>query len=458
LDAANAVIARNLWRKEKRLFTEQLGGEPILYHTAEDERREAEFVVRAIRRLEHEGRSPEDFAVFYRTHAQSRVLEEAMLAADLPYAIIGGTRFYDRAEVKDLLAYLRVVANPADEISLERIVNRPTRGIGDTTYERVVERARAERRTVWEAMRATCDGDDATLSGAPKKKLRVFVDLLDELKGFVGTLGGLAEAILERTGYLERLAAESSHESQDRIENLMELVGSIKDFEREAEAQGGSPPTLVEYLERVSLVSPTDEKMRGVTLMTVHAAKGLEFPVVFVTGLEDGVFPSLRDGEDAEALEEERRLAYVAITRARERLFLTNARSRHLFGQDARPFRESRFLADIPDGCIARPVAAPRPQHAAEGWRRNRPPPMAERAARVETRDRGISVEYEPDAGASFGDDAEVPFHLGQRVRHPMFGEGEVRGFTGQGRDLKLTVYFPSIGPKTIVARFVEVV
>jgi DNA helicase-2/ATP-dependent DNA helicase PcrA len=457
LDAANAVISRNQWRKQKRLFTEIAGGEPILYHTAEDERREAEFVVRVIRKLElDEGRTPEDFAVFYRTHAQSRVLEEAMLAADLPYAIIGGTRFYDRAEVKDLLAYLRVIANPADEVSLERIVNRPTRGIGDTTYDRVAQRAREENVTVWEAMKRTAHPADPTLQGAARRKLAAFVELIEDLKGFVGTLAGLAEAVLERSQYLERLAADSTHESQDRIENLMELVGSIRDFEAEAEAQEGQPPTLVGYLERVSLVSPADEKPRGVTMMTVHAAKGLEFPVVIVTGLEDGVFPSLRDGEDVEALEEERRLAYVAITRARERLFLTNARERRLFGQDARPFRESRFLADIPDGCIARPVA-PRP--AARSW--DRPggrPAMAARAPepRVEARDRGIRVEYDGDSG--YVEEAESPFRLGQRVRHPMFGEGEVRGFTGAGRDLKLTVYFPSIGPKTIIARFVEAV
>ncbi len=456
LDAANAVIARNQFRKDKRLFTEIGGGEPILYHTAEDERREAEFVVRAIRKLELEdGRTPEDFAVFYRTHAQSRVLEEAMLAADLPYAIIGGTRFYDRAEVKDLLGYLRVIANPADEVSLERIVNRPTRGIGDTTYEKVVERARADNTTVWEAMRAVAHPSDPTLAGASRRKLASFVELMEDLQGFAGTIGGLAEAALERSGYLERLAAESSHDSQDRIENLMELVGSIKDFEQEAEAQEGQPPTLVGYLERVSLVSPADEKPRGVTMMTVHAAKGLEFPVVFVTGLEDGVFPSLRNGEDLEAIEEERRLAYVAITRARERLFLTNARERRLFGQDARPFRESRFLADIPDACIARPVARPaRPQWGGSAGA----PPMGKRPApRVEARDAGIRVEYDSD-GSGGGDEAESAFRLGQRVRHPMFGEGEVRGFTGEGRELKLTVYFPSIGPKTIVARFVEVV
>jgi DNA helicase-2/ATP-dependent DNA helicase PcrA len=346
-------------------------------------------------------------------------------------------------EVKDLLAYLRVVANPADEVSLERIVNKPTRGIGDSTYEKCVEKARAERRTVFDAMRQIAAPQMELLATGPKKKLAGFVALVDELRAHVGPVAKLAETILERTQYLERLAADSTHESQERIENLMELVGSMRDWETEEETVAGTPPTLTAYLERVSLVSPADEKPKGVTLMTVHAAKGLEFPVVFVTGLEDGVFPSLRDGDDEEAIEEERRLAYVAITRARQRLFLTNARARRLYGQDPRPFQESRFLADIPDACIARPVR-PKPS-----WTRDSgPPPMARRIER----ESGISVEYDEPSYD------EAPFHLGQRVRHATYGEGEVRGLTGFGRDLKLTVYFPSVGPKTIVARFIEAV
>jgi DNA helicase II / ATP-dependent DNA helicase PcrA len=457
LDAANAVIARNLWRKQKRLFTQQVGGEVILYHTADDERREAEFVVRVIRRLcDDEGRSPEDFAIFYRTHAQSRVLEEAMLAADIPYAVIGGTRFYDRAEIKDVLAYLRVLANPADETSLERIINTPARGIGDATYERVVAWARANNKSVWDGLAAVADGADLSVANGPRKKLRAFIDLMNDLREQSGGLVQLAESVLERTGYLEKLAADDSVESQDRRENLMELVGSMRDFAEESERQEGAPPTLLGYLERVSLVSPADDKARGVSMMTVHAAKGLEFPVVLVTGLEDGVFPSLRDGEDEEKLEEERRLCYVAITRARERLFLTNARMRHLFGQAPMPFRESRFLSDIPDACIARPVPAPRAARPSwnSGYAGRRSTP--EIAKRVVERERDISVEY--DESQEHLEEHELPFHLGQRVRHPMFGEGEVRGFTGAGRELKLTVYFPAIGPKTIIARFVEAV
>ncbi|HEX6839726.1 MAG TPA: UvrD-helicase domain-containing protein, partial [Polyangia bacterium] len=456
LDAANAVIARNLERKQKHLFTEEGEGELVLYHTAEDERTEAQFVVRAIQKLAlDDERVPSDFAVFYRTHAQSRALEEALLSADLPYAVIGGIRFYDRAEVKDLLAYLRVLANPADEVSLERVINKPTRGIGESTYERVVLRARKDSITVWAAMDQIAQQGDPEIGPAPRKKLAAFVGMMDSLRNeFVtheGSLGALADAVLERTQYIERLSADGSHESQERIENLLELTGSIKDYEGDVTAKEGKPPTVHDYLEQVSLVAPADAAQKGVTLMTVHAAKGLEFPVVFVTGLEDGVFPSLRNGEDEDALAEERRLAYVAITRAEERLFLTNCRHRRLFGQDARPFVESRFLADIPDHCIARPVSQPKPRPSWMDRAREQPS-----YTRTVERDADIKVEYELDAGGY--DDVESTFRLGQRVRHPKFGEGEVRGFTGTGTDLKLTVYFPSVGPKTIIARFVELV
>ena len=469
LDAANAVISKNIARKNKRLFTEQTGGEVILYHTADDERRESEFVVRAIRTLENDGYAPEQFAVFYRTHAQSRALEEAFLSSEMPYTVVGGTRFYDRAEIKDLLAYLRVITNPADETSLERIINKPTRGIGDSTYEKVVALARSLDITAWHALKQIVDGgsSDIDLGPGPRKKLHAFLKLIEELRQSAESPGisALAELVLERTGYLEKLAADGSHESQERSENLMELVGSMKDYERETDETEGSLPTLGMYLERVSLIAPADERGKGVMMMTVHAAKGLEFPVVFVIGLEEGVFPSLRNGEDQDAIEEERRLAYVAITRARERLFLTNARYRRLFGQDAQPFRESRFLRDIPDECIARPVSAVRRppsfggrgvdsrQSTVDGYRSDYEDrsDSYERSAPKVHRDSGISVEYDSDA-------ATEDFRLGQRVRHPKFGEGEVRGFTGHGADLKLTVYFPQVGPKTIIARFVEAV
>ncbi len=454
LDAANAVIAKNWERKEKRLFTEQQGGEPILYFTAEDERREAEWVVRAIRRLENEeGKGPDDFAVFYRTHAQSRALEEALRAADLAYTIVGGVRFFDRAEVKDLLAYLRVIVNPDDEISLGRIINRPARGIGETTFDKVVDLARRAGISVWEAMRRS--NSSGEIGPGPRRKLAQFVARIEELRTADLPIDALADVVLEKSGYLESLTASGDHEDEARVENLMELVGSMRDFLSERE-KTGEPTQLVDYLELVSLVAPADSTSKGVTLMTVHAAKGLEFPVVFVTGLEEGVFPSLRNGEDQKAIAEERRLAYVSITRARERLFLSNARYRRLFGREAPPFRESRFIDDIPDACIARPVAAP-PKRSA--WLANSSTQYAaqksQRQVTTVRRDAGISVEYEPEHGGHH-DGETVQFRLGQRVRHAKFGEGEVRALSGGGKNLKLTVYFPERGPMTVIAQFIE--
>jgi DNA helicase-2/ATP-dependent DNA helicase PcrA len=344
--------------------------------------------------------------------------------------------------------------------------------------------------TVWQAMDAIAKEGDPDLTAGARKKLAAFIDMMEDLRDeFVihpGSLGKLADSVLERTQYLERLAADDTHESRERSENLLELTGSIKDFEEHVIARDETPPTLHDYLEQVSLVAPADAAQKGVTLMTVHAAKGLEFPVVFVTGLEEGVFPSLRNGEDQQSMEEERRLAYVAITRGEERLYLTNARGRRLFGQAPRPFQESRFLADIPDHTLLRPINHPKQRAAwmdrggsdtdefrepsfghargsfggggggGVGGRRGGGSAGGNGGSerRVE-RDNGISVEYDSDVSY---DDVESVFRLGQRVRHPKFGEGEVRGFTGSGADLKLTVYFPKVGPKTIVARFVELV
>ena len=450
LDAANAIIARNLERREKRLFTEQGQGEPILLTCHEDERREADFVVRTLRRLcDDEGRNPSDFAVFYRTHAQSRVIEESLRAHGVSYRVFGGVRFFDRAEVRDILAYLRLVDNPADEIALERAINRPARGIGDTTFERVVQRARREDLSVWEALVAIVDSGDPAISAGPRKKLQAFRALLDNLRDESGLPSEITSRVVEQTGYIEKLALDGSQDSQDRIQNVLELIGSMRDFERDGERAPGDPPTLAAYLERVALASPTDQDAHGVTLMTVHATKGLEFPIVFVTGLEDGIFPSLRNGDDDEEIAEERRLAYVALTRARERLFLSYAKLRRIYGGEQRVQRESRFLRDIPQTVMVRPVEMVRT-----------PLPMSRLGVpqpRVVDRD-GSRVVYDEGSDVQSQDEAyEAGFALGQKVFHSQFGEGVVRGLSGSGSNLKLVVYFPEIGPKTVVARFVEV-
>jgi DNA helicase-2/ATP-dependent DNA helicase PcrA len=448
LAAANGVIARNFARKAKTLYTENGRGEPILYVVCDSERDEARYIAQAIRYLaREEGRRPGDCAVFYRTHAQSRVIEEALRAENLHYAVVGGLRFYDRAEIKDLCAYLKVLHNPDDEVGLVRIANVPPRGLGDTTMEKLAQAARAGGVSLYAAMGATAAGGSDLVGAATHRRLGAFVALMEELRERAPTLppADLAELVLERTGYLARLAGDGTDESQARVENLMEFIGDIREYQATAEE-----PSLTGYLERISLASDVDrftEAEAKVSLMTMHSAKGLEFPVVFVAGAEEGIFPHARGREDPGELEEERRLCYVAITRARERLLILRARSRMLYGQPQQN-APSRFIADIPAECVAVPRSAdgarptPRPQ---ETTRRIRVEPQAA-PARVDRG--GTVVEYDeprPEAG----------FRIGMRVVHPQFGEGEVRGWTGVAPNLKLTIFFPRAGLKTIVARFV---
>jgi DNA helicase-2/ATP-dependent DNA helicase PcrA len=494
LKAANGVIARNRARKAKTLYTENELGTPILYAVCEDEREEAQFITRSIKHLQREeGRKPGECAVFYRTHAQSRVIEEALRAADLHYAIVGGLRFYDRAEIKDLCAYLRVLHNPDDEVDLLRIVNVPARGLGDTSVEKIVACARARDLSLYEAMRACTPPDCDVVGTAARRRLGVFVDLLEHLRTAAAALGpaDLADLVLEQTGYLAALAADNSEESQSRVENLMEFIGDVRQYE-----QTDPEPSLTGYLERISLASDLDgynEAEGRISLMTIHSAKGLEFKVVFVAGLEEGIFPHGRSLDEPAELEEERRLAYVAITRARERLLLLRARQRTLYGQPQQN-AASRFIADIPAECVAVPrgyepeaplafggygagrgrggdAAAPEFLEEEDTQRLARarrlaaaarifdddksaphPPPRPEGGSNTKPMGRrqdrgGTVIEY---------DDDHPGYRIGMRVRHQQFGEGEVRGWTGQGAGLKLQIFFPRAGLKTIVAKFVE--
>jgi DNA helicase-2/ATP-dependent DNA helicase PcrA len=390
LDAAHAVVTRNPHRHDKRLFTRREGGEPILFHRALDERAEASFVVQALLYLSaDEGYELADCAVIYRTNAQSRVLEESLRAADVPYSVVGGMRFYDRAEVKDVLAYLRLCNNPADELALRRVINVPARGIGKETVGKLEAHARLGGVPLWQVAQDAVHSP-TLLSAGPRKKLGAFVSLVQDLRALVGTvsIAELAKQAVQRTGYLLALDPEDP-EDESRRQNVQELLGSIEEQEREsrerireakadaqqpgAQAQGAAtdllmledenqPLTLASYLTRVALQSGDElpdahgatGPTRGVRLLTAHAAKGLEFKVVVVTGLEDGLFPSLRQGmiESDEELQarlcEERRLAYVALTRARERLLLTCASTRRLYGGQARIAPVSRFVQEIP--------------------------------------------------------------------------------------------------------------
>jgi DNA helicase-2/ATP-dependent DNA helicase PcrA len=396
LDAAHAVVTRNPERRDKRLFTRREGGELILCHQAQDERHEAAFVVQTLNYLQaDEGYLPGDFAIIYRTNAQSRVLEESLRASDFPYTVVGGMRFYDRAEVKDVLAYLRLCQNPADELALRRVINKPARGIGETTLGKLEAHARLTAISLWQSIQNALH-DSSMLTAGPRRKLQTFVDLIEQLHEQAGrvSLTELAQQVVHRSGYLHMLSPDEP-EDESRRENVQELLGSIEEQEREAAEQvalfaaeqqapaerpematdsvlqslfeddAPRPLTLPDYLARVALQSGDDTPggPRGIQLMTAHAAKGLEFKVVFITGLEDGLFPSMRqasmESEEAQELRmaEERRLAYVALTRARERLVLTYAYTRRLYGGQPRIAEVSRFIGEIPRELIERSSA-----------------------------------------------------------------------------------------------------
>ena len=472
LSAASAVIKHNQGRKEKTLWTDGAEGSKIACRLCNDERAEAAFVLNTVLDLKkREGRKFGQFAIFYRTHAQSRVLEEAMRGAHppVPYAIVGGVRFFDRAEIKDILAYLRVLVNRADETALLRIINVPSRGIGLTTIKSVTAHARSHDITFFEAARrcAAGEGDaEGVVKKAPRKKLAVFMALISELEDLNKTMAGseLAEAVMERTGYMERLALDGTPDAQGRAENLMELVQSLRDYERSKEGTD-EEPTLVGFLEQVTLESNVDgysEKEGQLTLMTVHGAKGLEFPVVFIVGLEEGIFPHMRSLYDDVQMEEERRLAYVAITRARERLYLSHARQRWLMGQQ-KSNPPSEFINHIPEELLDR-NAFGRPSSTqgrsvdsflgglSGGGRRPGPKKKPRQSAGKGDVWVDTSFDQRPPEETMEGDQ----YMPGSKVRHTKFGVGEVRAVTGAPPNQNLTIYFPRQGPKTIRAKFVK--
>jgi len=477
LDAANAVIANNAARKPKHLWTEQVGGELITRYQAEDEHDEAVFVVNEIARLtDTDGQRFRDIAVFYRTNAQSRVIEEAFVRSGLPYRVVGGVRFYDRREVKDTLSYLRALVNPDDEVSWKRIVNTPKRGVGDTSIARIDAYAKNGGLTFRDALR------EAAAAGVSGKALGGIRDLLDLMVAFerhtADGVGRTVEAILEHTGYLAELESERTIEAQGRIENLAELVGVCREFDEAlasgdmtglpaiagvgtpADADGVTPQTPVAaptgidriqtFLEAISLVtdldaSADDPSVEGgdtsaVTLMTLHSAKGLEFPVVFITGLEDGVFPHMRSLGDPEELEEERRLCYVGITRARERLYLCHAWSRMLFGStDYYP--PSRFLAEIPEELV-HAIGEERSRGGGLGGHRDAVVAAAMRRGGEPAGARGAE-----HLGLKIGDD----------VVHDKFGEGVIIDLEGTGDKAEALVNFRDAGEKRLLLAWAPV-
>jgi DNA helicase II / ATP-dependent DNA helicase PcrA len=423
LDAANAVIANNLMRKPKALWTEQVGGELIERYYAEDEHDEARWLVQEVHRLHDEAYRWGDVAVFYRTNAQSRVVEEELVRAEVPYRVIGGTRFYERREVKDALAYLRAVINPTDEVSLKRIVNVPKRGVGDTSLGRIDAWAASHGVTFAEALD---HAEEAGVHGRALTGIRELVDLLEDLRAVDDGPRVVLEAILDRTGYAAELENTRSLEAQGRLENLAELVGVAGEHE-----------TIDEFLEAVSLVADQDELTEddsSVVLMTLHTAKGLEFPTVFIVGLEDGVFPHLRSLGEPDELEEERRLCYVGITRARERLYISNAWSRSLFGS-TQYNPPSRFLNEIPEH-LTRMIEGGRQARLSERGR----------ASIVNSVMRGRGATPARTTGAE-----NLGLRVGDDVMHGKWGEGVVIEVIGEGDKAEGIVRFASVGEKRLL-------
>ncbi|MFO7165883.1 MAG: DNA helicase PcrA, partial [Mycolicibacterium hassiacum] len=443
LNAANAVIARNTGRREKRLWTDAGDGEPIVGYVADNEHDEARFVAEEIDALVERGVSYSDIAVFYRTNNSSRALEEVFIRAGIPYKVVGGVRFYERKEIRDIVAYLRVLDNPGDSVSMRRILNTPRRGIGERAEACVAVYAENTGCSFNDALQAAAEGKVPMLNTRAEKCIAAFMEMLDELRGRLDDgLGDLVEAVLDRTGYRAELESSSDPQDLARLDNLNELVSVAHEFSIDlanAQDSGDIDPAdedipdtsvLAQFLERVSLVADADELPEEgagvVTLMTLHTAKGLEFPVVFLTGWEDGMFPHMRALGDPTELAEERRLAYVGITRARERLYVSRAKVRSSWGQPMlNP--ESRFLQEIP-------------QHLIE-WRRTDPTPSSLSAPVSGVVNRFSTPRPSPIRSAA-GKRPLIVLQPGDRVSHDKYGLGRVEEVTGTGESAMSLIDF----------------
>ena len=468
LTAANSVISRNKGRKAKNLWSDAGDGEQIVGYVADDEHDEARFVSEEIDRLtDAKDARPGDVAVFYRTNAQSRVFEEVFIRVGMPYKVVGGVRFYERREVKDALAYLRILVNPDDEISLRRILNVPKRGIGDRAEACVDALARRDGITFFEALRRAEDAPG--IATRSLTAVRGFVDMVELLQSMVDA-GERADVVLEQvlaaSGYLKELEESDDPQDETRVENLAELVAVAREFADEPVAGPSAdpadpepaPPGLPDFLERVALVADSDqipdqdaEDLGVVTLMTLHTAKGLEFPVVFLTGLEDGVFPHMRSLGDQPELEEERRLAYVGVTRAQQRLYVSRAVVRSAWGAPSHN-PASRFLDELPIDL----VDWRRTQAAQTSWNRPVLPSLPARNAGAPTRRFGTAA-IRADADAR-GKKREVPnLDPGDRVVHDTFGMGSVVALDGVGDKAVASIDFGSQGVKRLLLRYAPV-
>ena len=465
LDAANQVIAHNATRKEKALWTEAGEGEAIKLFLAGDEREEAAWICDHIHKL-HQAEAPYgDAAILYRTNAQSRVLEEMLMRAGIPYRVFGGLRFYDRKEVRDIIAYLRVIVNPPDDVSLKRIINQPKRSIGDATISELAEHAIKNEMPLFSALIDLPE----SLSSRPRKCVGDFAQIMNELMAHkeIMQVSNFVSFVMEKTGLLEQYQKEDTDESRARIENMMEFLSAVGDFEKATEGA-----TLEAFLENVALITDMDraeDTNESVTLMTLHSAKGLEFPNVFLAGMEEGLFPSARSLMEEDRLEEERRLCYVGITRAKKRLFLSHASQRMLYNQLTHN-APSRFLNEIPKRLVEE---AYRAQRKSFGPTETRKPagaqkrresigfmPMgASQAIRNDLGVAGVQKGFTPSKAWGTADNAmQNLFKKGDRVLHKKFGEGSVIELVGQGAEARIRIGFTAYGEKEFVLSIAPIV
>jgi DNA helicase-2/ATP-dependent DNA helicase PcrA len=447
LQAANYVVRKNRYRKEKKLWTENPEGELLTFYVAEDETDEARFIVQKIMELISTGesiRAYRDMAVFYRINAQSRAMEDELVKHRIPYTVVGGMKFYERKEIKDVLAYLKLMNNPSDGLSLKRIINVPTRGIGEKTIEKIESFSREKGLPLYEGLRQAI-GEDGLTPGA-KAKMKEFIQLIEEFRKDVGslTLSQLTLTLLAKTEYLQRLKEEGTDEAFSKMENIDELINVMMGLE-----QGEEKVSLESFLDKVSLVTDVDlyeDKGNRVSLMTLHCAKGLEFPTVFIVGIEEGLLPHYRRGEEIEDMEEERRLFYVGMTRAKQKLFLSRAEERSTFGV-GRANLPSRFLDELPmelmqfeekKGKMESLFSQETP------WKDD----FHQTGSMVD--DLSQESSFSERDGVVLTPEGFFPLKIGMRVRHPKFGEGRVKSVEGMDENQKATIVFRTVGSKRL--------
>ena len=450
LDAAHHVVRRNRYRKEKKLWTENPEGEPLFFYVAEDEDDEARFVVQKIMEHASNGKSVRpyhDISVFYRINAQSRAIEDELVKRKIPYTVVGGMKFYERKEIKDILAYLKLIDNPSDGLSLRRIINVPPRGIGEKTVEKIEVFSREKGIPLYEGLKQAIEED--WLPHAARARMKQFVQLIETLRKDVETftLSQLTLALLAETKYLQRLKEEGTDEALSKVENVDELINVLMGLE-----QGEEKVSLESFLDKVSLVTDVDlyeDKGNRVSLMTLHCAKGLEFPVVFIVGIEEGLLPHYRRGEEIEDMEEERRLFYVGMTRAKERLFLSRAEERSTFGV-GRANLPSRFLDELPMESLQLERKRGRMESLF-----SQDNPWRDDVDQTRVRTDDLSQEtFSEGSGITLSPEGFFQLKVGMRVRHPKFGQGKVTSVEGIDEDQKATIFFGNMGPKRLKVRY----